>query len=239
MRGVIERRILVNFRVDPDVLTEVLPAPFQPQLVDGFGIAGVCLIRLGELRPALLPGAVGLRSENAAHRIAVTLPDGSHAVYIPRRDTNSRVNVLVGGRLFPGVHHRARFTSTETQDRFDVAMRSDDGATRLRIESSVSDELPADSVFGNVADVSAFFEDGSLGFSDASQPGCFDGLELHTTQWEVTPLAVHRVESSFFDDRAIFPAGSATFDNALLMRNIAHDWRARPSLRAAEPQLAP
>jgi Uncharacterized conserved protein (COG2071) len=232
IRGVIDRRILVNFRVDPDVLASMLPAPFQPQLVDGAGIAGVCLIRLTGLRPALLPGTWGLRSENAAHRIAVMLPDGSNAVYIPRRDTNSRLNVLVGGRLFPGEHHHAHFTSVETDSQFDVTMRSDDGATRLSVESRITNHLPSGSIFADVAGASSFFELGSLGFSDTSTAGRFDGLELRTNQWRVTPLDVGHVESSFFDDRSMFAEGSVEFDNALLMRNVEHEWHARDSLEA-------
>ena len=230
IRGVIERRILVNFRVDPDVLVAVLPEPFRPQLVDGAGVAGVCLIRLAHLRPAVLPGNWGLRSENAAHRVAVTLPDGSNAVYIPRRDTSSRINVLVGGRLFPGAHHHAEFTSTETDDQLDVSMRSDDGATRLVVESQIAEQLPSDSVFTDVEVASSFFEAGSLGFSDTSHGDRFDGLELRTEQWSVTPLDVSRVESSFFDDKTSFPTGSVKFDNALLMRDIDHEWHTRPSL---------
>ena len=46
IRGVIDRRVLVNFRVDPLVLGAQLPPPFRPQLFKGFGIAGICLIRL-------------------------------------------------------------------------------------------------------------------------------------------------------------------------------------------------
>lgn len=233
IQGVIDRRILVNFRVDPDTLAAVLPEPFRPQLVDGSGIAGVCLIRLAGLRPALLPGTWGLRSENAAHRIAVTLPDGSNAVYIPRRDTSSRLNVLVGGRLFPGAHHHAEFTSIETDDRFDVTMCSDDGETRLCVESQVTDRLTSGSIFADVVEASSFFEAGSLGFSDTSTDGRFDGLELRTDQWLVSPLDVGRVESSFFDDRSMFPEGTVEFDNALLMRNIEHEWHARDSLNAA------
>ena len=51
--GLIERRILLNYRVDADVLARLLPSPFEPQLVDGCGVAGVCLIRLRGVRPAL------------------------------------------------------------------------------------------------------------------------------------------------------------------------------------------
>jgi hypothetical protein len=46
MTGVIERRILVNYRVDAEVLRAFLPPLFQPKLIHGYGIAGICLIRL-------------------------------------------------------------------------------------------------------------------------------------------------------------------------------------------------
>jgi hypothetical protein len=33
IRGIIDRRILVNYRVDPITLKRVLPEPFRPKLV--------------------------------------------------------------------------------------------------------------------------------------------------------------------------------------------------------------
>ncbi|MFP6752500.1 MAG: hypothetical protein VB855_12540, partial [Pirellulaceae bacterium] len=68
MRGIMDRRILANFHVDADVLAGVVPAPFRPKLIHGVGIAGVCLIRLRQLRPRFVPRFLGLDSENAAHR---------------------------------------------------------------------------------------------------------------------------------------------------------------------------
>ena len=94
IRGTIERRILANYRVDPDAITRVLPEPFSPSLVDGQAMAGVCLIRLVGLRPRWVPAALGLRSESAAHRIAVNWEhEGKRheGVYVPRRDTSSRL----------------------------------------------------------------------------------------------------------------------------------------------------
>ena len=38
-RGIIERRILVNYRVDPQTLAAILPPPFEPKLAHGFAIA--------------------------------------------------------------------------------------------------------------------------------------------------------------------------------------------------------
>jgi hypothetical protein len=74
VHGTIRRRLLVNFRVAPDVIQRLLPAPFQPKLHHGRAIAGICLIRLEGIRPRRFPSMLGLSSENAAHRIAVVPP---------------------------------------------------------------------------------------------------------------------------------------------------------------------
>lgn len=233
IEGIIERRLLVNYRVAPDALIGILPAPFRPKLVGGYAIAGICLIRLAHLRPRGFPARLGLRSENAAHRIAVEWDAGGEThegVYIPRRDSDSCVNTLVGGRAFPGRHQPAAFAVSESDDRFDVALRSDDDRTHVAVTGRVAESLPAGSVFGDLAHASAFFERGGVGYSPAGRVGQYDGLELRVAEWRVEPLAVERVASSFFDDLARFPAGTATFDCALVMRSIPHVWHTLPAL---------
>ena len=71
IQGVIRRRILANFRVDPEVMQQQLPARFRPKLQRGYAVAGICLIRLEHIRPRFVPESIGLNSENAAHRVAV------------------------------------------------------------------------------------------------------------------------------------------------------------------------
>ncbi|MBL9079327.1 MAG: DUF2071 domain-containing protein [Planctomycetes bacterium] len=235
VHGVIARRLLVNFRVDPQVLQRQLPAPFRVAEVAGWGIAGVCLIRLVHERPRFWPRWLGLASENAAHRIAVKVPTGDGdrpGVYVVRRDTDSRWNRLVGGRLFPGVHHAATFTVDEDGGRIALALQSRDGATAVEVRGRAATALPADSVFADVAAASAFFEQGALGWSPARAAGCFDCLELRSFGWRVEPLAVEHVRSSWLDDPARFPPGSVRFDSALRMRHVDHEWRAHRQLRA-------
>ena len=55
IRGVIDRRILVNDRVDPRILAPLVPPPFRPKIVRGEGLVGICLIRLNHGRPAFVP----------------------------------------------------------------------------------------------------------------------------------------------------------------------------------------
>jgi hypothetical protein len=229
MSSVIERRLLVNYRVDPEVAARLLPEPMRPELVNGWAVAGICLIRLGRLRPSWMPGWAGMRTENAAHRIAVEwdAPGGRRSgVYIPRRDSDSVATVLAGGRLFPGEHHRANFDVRETDRDLHVAFASTDGTARVSIDIRVAQQLRGSALFPGLRDASDFFRHGSAGFSATRDRGRLDGLELRADRWVVEPAEVRSVSSSFFDDARLFPPGSATLDCALVMRDIPAAWTA-------------
>lgn len=241
MSSVIERRLLVNYRVDPDVAAGLLPTPLRPQLVNGWAVAGICLIRLGQLRPSRVPGWAGMRTENAAHRLAIEW-DGmggrQTGVYIPRRDSDSVVTSLAGGRLFPGEHHRASFDVRETVQNFHVAFTSSDCTAHVSIDIRVAERLQGSALFGDLTEASDFFRRGSAGFSATRDSGRLDGLELRAERWVVEPTEVDAVSSSFFDDARLFPPGSATFDSALLMRDIPATWTAvQPTFPASSTTI--
>ncbi len=229
VHGVIGRRLLVNFHADPRVIQRLLPSPFRPKLHAGQAVAGICLIRLEQIRPKRFPQMLGLSSENAAHRIAVLWDDehGSHeGVYIPRRDTSSLMNHLAGGRLFPGEHQRASFRVEDAGGRIALRMTSADGRVQVDVAGREALALPPDSIFRTVGEASAFFEPGSIGYSATASGRQLDRIVLTTHSWSVTPLEMERVASSYFADATTFPQGSIAFDCALIMRNIAHEWQA-------------
>jgi len=224
IRGLIDRRILINYQVDKEVLESYLPKPFKPKLVNGKGIAGICLIRLKEVRPKGFPKQIGISSENGAHRIAVEWIENEEkkeGVFIPRRDTSSKLNAWAGGTIFPGIHNLAEFTVKESNGHYDISFLSKD-KTSLSIQAKETDDWNKESVFEDLVTASNFFENGSIGYSPDKLE--FDGLELKTYQWKVSLLEVENVKSSFFDDKKIFPENAVKFDNALLMKNIEHEW---------------
>ena len=233
IQGIIRRRILANFRVDPETMQREIPARFRPKLQNGLAVAGVCLIRLEHIRPRSMPEIIGLNSENAAHRVAVTWEEGGVAregVFISRRDTGSQIAHLVGGRIFPGEHHHASFSVTESESEIKLAMKSDDSAVALEITGRIADQLPSASIFSSLAEASSFFEGGSVGYSVTSDPGRLDGLKLETKEWRVEPLDVSQIYSSYFSDKNKFPNGTVEFDHALIMRNVEYEWHSADDL---------
>ncbi|MFJ5643654.1 DUF2071 domain-containing protein [Streptomyces sp. NPDC093223] len=227
LASVIERRLLVNYRIDPAAAARLLPQPLRPHLVHGHAVGGICLLRLGHLRPAWALSAFGLRSENAAHRIAVEWdgPGGIRTgVYIPRRDSASRLNAWAGGRVFPGSHGRADFDVHETPGRIHVALATHDGDTRAAVTAEPADELYGSRLFADLAEASRFFRSGATGFSPGVG-GRLEGIELRTRTWHMEPCRIRAARSSYFDDPDRFPPGTAILDSALIMRDLPVHWQ--------------
>jgi hypothetical protein len=145
-------------------------------------------------------------------------------VFIPRRDTGSWLNYFAGGRIFPGEHHLADFAVTDDGSHISMSVRARDGLMTVKLRAHQSDSLPDSSCFESLAESSAYFEGGSIGYSVTRDCCRLDGIRLQIEGWQVRPLAVEHVESSFFADESAFPAGSVTFDHALVMRDIRHQW---------------
>lgn len=224
IHGYIDRRILINFVADPDIVKKIIPPPFRPRIYRDKAIVGICLIRLKHIKPKGLPDLIGVNSENGAHRIAVEWDENKETksgVYIPRRDTSLRLNTIVGGRFFPGKHYLAKFKVEEKDGNYHISFKSSD-ATEILIDARKTTNFNQQSIFETLENASLFFEKGDLGYSPNKDK--FDGLQLNTYKWEVSPLEVSNVKSSFFEDKDIFPEGSVVFDNALLMTNIEHEW---------------
>ena len=225
IHGYINRRILINFTADPKSVEKIIPFPFRPKIYKDKAIVGICLIRLKDIKPKGFPDFIGVNSENGAHRIAVEWEENGETksgVYIPRRDTSLKLKAFVGCRLFPGKHYLAKFNVKEANGNYHIDFKSSD-ETETSIDATESKVFNENSIFGTLENASDFFENGDLGYS--SNKNNFDGLRLKAYKWEVKPLEVSNVKSSFFENEEIFPKGSVTFDNALLMTNIEHEWK--------------
>jgi hypothetical protein len=227
IQGVIARRMLLNFRADADVVQRLLPEPLQVDQQHGHAVVGVCLIRLEQLRPQGVPGPLGLSSENMAHRVAIRYPSGDgirSGVFVWRRETDQRLVELLGGRLFPGVHHLARFQVSESQNRLAMDVTSYDGKADVRFSAHVLGEWRQTPNFGSFDEASEFFRKGDCGFSCSLRGDKLEGLQLKMLKWEMAPMEIESQHCAFYSDLQRFPAGSVEFDCGLLMRGLPHEW---------------
>jgi hypothetical protein len=227
LSGVIARRILINYRVDPDAVRRILPAPLKPIVIGGYASAGICLLKLRDIGFKYSPGFLKINSENAAHRFLVQWREGEQTrcgVYIPRRDTDSILNVWIAGKIFAWPHYAAQFDTQEDDGHYLVKVKSVDHYTNLHVRAIESKSFPSDSMFRSIDRASECFEECSVGCSPSTKAGRFKRIQLKTKNWSVKPLEIQELSSTFFEDTAIFPKGTISFDNALLMENISQEW---------------
>ncbi|WP_051450581.1 DUF2071 domain-containing protein [Actinospica robiniae] len=230
----VERRLLVNFRLDPETTARILPAGMRPLLRRGHAVGGICLIRLAGARrsggplPGLadLAGRFGLRTEIAVHRIATVWqgPDGpEQGVYIPRRDTDSRISTLTAGLFLPGEHHLARFEVEESAQRLRIGFRSADGSAHAQVQALVADRWQGSSLFADLDEACAFAREAP------------DGFPARAEEFTIRPATLVQVASSYFEDPARFPEGSAEPDSALILRDVEALRAPRPARTAHRP----
>ncbi|MDA7980378.1 MAG: DUF2071 domain-containing protein [Pirellulales bacterium] len=237
IHGVIDRRILLNYRVEPQVLAGNLPSPFRPQVFDGWALAGVCLIRLRDIRMNWLPRICGLCSENAAYRAAVEWdsPTGvQRGVFVWHRVTSSRINALAGSRIFPGVHERQTFRVSESDETYCIQV--EDGSShgfQIDVQASLISP-PGTLTPSSFANRATCVCGSSVGYSLTRHGKSFEGLRLEVDHDNAQPMSVARQEIGFFQDEARFPKGTIHFDHALLMRNVPHHWGGAPPLSASQ-----
>lgn len=227
LNGIIDRRILINFRVKPENVRALLPAHLEPLIINGYASAGICLLRLKNIGLKSSPSWLRITSENAAHRFLVKCPDGDrpeNGVYIPRRDTDSILNVLLAGKFFSWPHYLAQFQVTESNGSYVVNMQSKDLNTSLQVRAKVTNLFPSDSMFDSIEHASECFHHCPVGVSPSTVPNRFKTILLRTKTWTLKPLDIQQLESSFFEDKSLFPEGTIHFDNALLMEGIEHEW---------------
>lgn len=202
-------------------MRSTIPASLELNVQKGYAIVGVCLIGLEQIRPKGFPAAIGLTSENMAHRVAVRYPaDGAKqdGVFVWRRDTDQRLVSLLGGRLFPGVQGHATFDIAERENGVTFSAATSGGEADVSVDVEFRPDWRPTPAFGSFDEVSEFFRRGSCGFSCGAD-GTLERMELRTLEWNLTPLEVHSWRAPFYQSR--WPV---ELDGALIMRRVAHEW---------------
>ena len=242
IRGVIDRRILVNYRVDPGVLAALLPAPFRPKLVAASGMVGR-LPDPPEARcgPRFLPPLAGdlLRERRPPRRRRMGRGGRRReGVFVPRRDTDSRLNRLGGRAALP---RRPLTTPAFTVRGDGRPLPRRPPQRRRRTSLSVVGGVNA-AVAGGVGLRLArgglrLLRGGLAGVLRDAPARPARGAGAAAPRWRVEPLAGRAGGVQLLRGPVALPAGVGRVRLALLMRGIDHEWHVRGELVGREPQL--
>ncbi len=113
----------------------------------------------------------------------------------------------------------------------DVGGPPPDGQVKI-LSARLVGRMPAGSVFSDAAAASRFFGCAPAGYSPRPGTRALDGVKLECDGWNLEPLTVEQVRSSYLERSVHVPPGRAAFDSAFLMRGIDTTWTALPALRA-------
>ena len=194
LRGRIDRRISVFYRLDPMAARSLLPAPLRPRLVRGWALGGVCILRLARMRPRMLPIPLGLASELAWHRIAVEWEEEGrpmHGHYLLRSETDSRLAPFPGARLVPSPDDCTRIEVRSSDAALTARVESGDGTTDLDLAASLG-SWRSDALFKSANAARASIASGHVVW-DGDEQGELEGVELRSTGGTAQGLEVVRL----------------------------------------------
>lgn len=236
VKGLIDWKILINYKVELSVLQQYLPKPFFPRSIRGFGLVGIAVTKQKGVRSIGRPAPLGLNAMLVEHQAAVTWEDGGrlrHGLYIPRRDTSSLLQLMMGDRLSGGLHHLARIRARIRQDRYVVSMRGmNQEGVRAKLMAKLTDRFPMGSVMKELETAVSFFESGKVAYSPLYKHSIFEGVEWNAQDFSIQPLRVERLEGNYWEEIAGFPKKSIFFDHAILIQGAPYQWNHMPELIA-------
>lgn len=224
VRGIVERRLLVNYRVDLGRLDAILSKPFRGREVgeSGMGIGSICLTRVENARPRFAPGFLGIPVETATHRVYARVEGGGeHCVYVPRRDVSSGFHAFVMGSLLPMEFDRGEFRTEERGIERLIQVDGGNEVVGVLFQETERDEVKEDSVFYSLESASVFLCEGGVEYGMSGD--VYSGIETCLQENDLKPVEVKDEQSSYFGKMG------GEFDSAFRMEEVEHVWEPRRS----------
>jgi len=210
----VRSRVLVLYRVDPSIAAGLLPAGVRPRLHHGQAIGLMCFTRLGSLRGRFLPSKDAV-SDHLDYRFAVER-EGAGKSWVLHRETSSWLGGRLGERIIRGKYVRSRFEIQEGTFEFELRVESEHGE-ELYLRAEACGTSPAKLV-PTPHDLERYLTAcGSAEPHDVLAPEAdrIDAQDGFAPQ----PLSIFELRSRFFENRELFPPGTATVDGAWKLAN--------------------
>lgn len=219
VRADMRERFVINVRVPPEAMAELLPPRLRPQVVNGWAIATFCVLDLRNITIAPLPTVAGWASHSCAERWGVLDEDGP-AVSVVERLTSSRLGSAVTHLGFSAPHDVVRLDVAK--DATTARLTAVDGRGAL-LDARLRRGGPfASAVFDGVGDFARFLADGVRSYGPSRYPGRLTVLDLHKTDAHYESLTIDAVDGAFVER---WRAVGGAVDSALRTVDADYEWR--------------
>lgn len=236
--GILEDAVLLNFRTDIHVLNRILPPPFVPRLVDGYGLVGILMFKMRDLACEKNLGLPSPPSDHVLYRVAVSWQHGMrthHGMYLLRHEVNTRLNVRQRRKgLFPVAASPIRWHKTPGSEMFGWTLNTHN-QTRLKVRARLATAFPPGSVFDTLDQASLFFQKERAAIAPRFQQSIFAHTRFLPLNWKVKPLFIEALHTDMDQLGSLFPKEQIYFDSGLIWPRILCKWQKGHEIVSSRP----
>jgi uncharacterized protein YqjF (DUF2071 family) len=227
MRTVFRSCFLVNFAVDPHVMSRLLPPSIAPDLHRGESYLSIVIACLERMRPAFVPRGLGISFNQVVYRVVVRC-NGERGVYFLRSDADSRLMCWGGNLLTFFRFHRARIASRQEGSRFhfDLLTAAGDGADiHATYDLARAGEiLPAASRFATLAEAKEFLVELYTAFAVDAEPPQVRCVHIERGDWDVRVVPDLRARYQFLQSGPLFSTQTTRLDSIFYVQDLPYYW---------------
>ena len=225
----------INYRVQPDALAALLPAPLEPEIHKGRGWVQVLVSSLRDLRPPGLPALFGTCFYQVSYRAAVRYRDAGgtsrRGGYFVRSETNHPVMRAVGNALAEFKFHdfgAADVVMLRDGDRLTVGVDPEpafpDGRLVTVVDTRHRTAPPPGSSWSSLAELHDPLVECYDALGVDAEQGHLYILTIDRDPWNARFVEPQSVYSEYFDTGPL-GQGAAEMDSVLHLEECRYRWR--------------
>jgi len=219
------------YALPASVLQPLLPPGLVLDTYSNFGFLAIVLVHTRELRPAFVPGGVGMSFFLAGYRVFTryTTQSGEtlRGLKVLRTDTNHRAMCLLGNALTHYNYNLATWDVQRTASSHAVRIATPDRTADLHVEVDLGSDatLPPSSPFPDLREAREFAAPLLYTFEYEQQTNSIIRVEgIRDDRWKPGPVDVKVHHSSFLEQGAFRDSG-AKLANAFWIEDVPYGWR--------------
>jgi len=227
MKTTFRNCFLVNFAMAPETLAQVLPPPLVPDMYNGHAFLSVVVADMEQMRPAFVPGFLGVTYQQVVYRAVVRCGD-ERGVHFLRSDADNRLMVELGNLLSFFRFHQARIVATDGGGlrHFDlVADPHDHADIHATFDlASARRTVPAGSVFASVDDAQRFLVELYAAFRPDPDGATVKTVRIKRSAWRVQMVDTPRARFDYMNGSAFFRSDSTRLDSTIYVEDLDYYW---------------